>query len=412
MQSLITDHEVKPLVNDYGMIVVDECHHVSAESFECVLKAIHAKYVCGLTATPKRSDGHQPIIFMQCGAIRYSADAKSYAARHGFSHILVPRFTKFRTDISDDKPTITEVYKQLTESKYRNTLIVNDVITAVQSGRTPIIISERMTHIRRLAEMLTGTADHAIVLSGQGTAKTKREQLELVRAIPPTESMIILATGKYAGEGFDEPRLDTLFLAMPISWSGTLSQYVGRLHRDYPGKSSVMIYDYADIHVHMLENMYKKRLRGYAKLGYAPELIHQDGFQTIYTEHYENDLFREIAAAKKTVIAAGAYFISGKLNLLMRAADQCMMNGAKVVIITKKADNTYAERMRQMLAAHDIEHYIKNKVQSSFVAIDGKTVWYASGELFGNIGDDCVLRIEDEVLAGELTESIHEFRGQ
>ena len=173
-----------------------------------------------------------------------------------------------------------------------------------------------------------------------------------------------------------------------------------------------MIYDYADIHVHMLENMYKKRLRGYAKLGYAPELIHQDGFQTIYTEHYENDLFRGIAAAKKTVIAAGAYFISGKLSMLIHAADQCRMNGAKVVIITKKADNIYAEKMRQMLVAHGVEHHIKNKIPSSFVVIDRKTVWYASGELFGNIGDDCVLRIEDEMLAGELTESIHEFRGQ
>ena len=162
----------------------------------------------------------------------------------------------------------------------------------------------------------------------------------------------------------------------------------------------------------MLENMYKKRLRGYAKLGYAPEAVQQSGFQTIYTEHFENDLFRDIAAAEKSVVAAGAYFISGKLSMLIHAADQCRMNGAKVVIITKKADNTYAERMHQMMVAHGVEHHIKNNIQSSFVVIDGKTVWYASGELFGNIGDDCVLRIEDELLAGELTESIHEFRGQ
>ncbi len=220
--------------------------------------------------------------------------------------------------------------------------------------------------------------------------------------------MIILATGKYAGEGFDEPRLDTLFLAMPISWSGTLSQYVGRLHREYPGKSSVMIYDYADIHVRMLENMYKKRLRGYAKLGYAPEAVPQSGFRTIYTEHYENDLFRNITAAEKSVVAAGTYFISGKLSMLMHAADQCRINGARVMVISKKVDNAYAEKMRQMLAAHAITHIIKNKLTSSFVVIDGNTVWYASGELFGNIGDDCVLRIEDEVLTGELTESIYE----
>ena len=192
MQSLITDHEVKQLVNDYGMIIVDECHHVSAESFECVLKEAHAKYVYGLTATPKRSDGHQPIIFMQCGVIRYSADAKEYAAKHNFSHILVPRFTKFRMDISDDKPTITDIYKRLTESEYRNALIAKDVRVTVQSGRTPIIISERMTHIRLLAEMLSDAADHVIVLSGQGTAKAKRALLELVHSVSKSETMIIL----------------------------------------------------------------------------------------------------------------------------------------------------------------------------------------------------------------------------
>lgn len=180
MQSLISDQEVQPLINDYGMIIVDECHHISAESFERVLKAAYAKYIYGLTATPKRSDGHQPIIFMQCGAIRYSADAKDCADKHGFAHILVPRFTKFRMDISDEKPTITDIYKCLTESEYRNSLIVNDVKFAIQSGRTPIIISERMSHICILAEKLADAADHVIVLSGQGTAKSKREQLELV----------------------------------------------------------------------------------------------------------------------------------------------------------------------------------------------------------------------------------------
>lgn len=406
MQSLISDHEVKPLVNDYGMIIVDECHHVSAESFESILKEAHAKYVYGLTATPKRSDGHQPIIFMQCGSIRYTADAKDYAAKHSFSHILVPRFTKFRTDISYDKPTITDIYKQLTESEYRNTLIVNDVKMALQSGRTPIIISERMTHIRLLAEMLTDAADHVIMLSGQGTAKAKRKLLERVHTVPQTESMIILATGKYAGEGFDEPRLDTLFLAMPISWSGTLSQYVGRLHRDYKGKSSVTIYDYADIHVRMLENMYKKRLRGYAKRGYAPETVQQTGFKTIYTENYDNDLFKDIAAARRSVIIAGSYFASGKLGTLLRSVDQCRSGGAKVLIIAKKSNAGYAVKMQRMLSAHDITYLIKNKIQSSFVAIDGKTVWYASGELFGNNEDECVLRIEDEVLAGELADTV------
>lgn len=406
IQSLITDHEAKPLINDYGMMIVDECHHVSAESFERVLKAAHAKYIYGLTATPKRSDGHQPIIFMQCGAIRYSADAKDYAKKHEFAHVLVPRFTKFRLDIADEKPAITEVYKQLIESDYRNDLIVNDVKAAVQNGRTPIIISERMKHIRILAEQLENAADHVIVLSGQGTAKKKRELLDQVHSVPETESMIILATGKYAGEGFDAPRLDTLFLAMPISWSGTLAQYVGRLHRAYEGKSKVVIYDYIDIHVHMLANMYKKRLRGYANLGYAPEQAESTGFRTIYTTDYINDLIRDMTASKKSVIIAVSYFASGKLKMLIQTADRCSLNGVKVIIYTPKSNSPYAEKMRQMFLSHDIEHHVKNRITSSIAVIDGKTAWYSSDELFGKSEDNCTLRIEDEVLAGELTDSI------
>ena len=406
MQSLITDHEVKPLINDYGMIIVDECHHISAESFEQVLKSAHATYIYGLTATPKRSDGHQPIIFMQCGAIRFTADARDYAAKHGFAHILVPRFTKFRMDITDEKPTITDVYKRLTESEYRNSLIVNDVKAAVQSGRTPIVISERMSHIQILAEQLADAADHVIVLSGQGTAKRKREQLDLVQSVPDTESLIILATGKYAGEGFDAPRLDTLFLAMPISWSGTLAQYVGRLHRKYEGKCKAVIYDYIDIHEQILANMYKKRLRGYAKLGYAPEATEATDFKTIYTTNHLNDLFRDMTAAKKSVIIAGTYFTSSRLKMLMKTLDQCILNGVKVVVFTKKSDTAYAYKMKQMLLSHAIEQQEKNRIINNFVAIDGKTVWYSSDTLFGNSEDSCALRIEDEVLAGELADSV------
>lgn len=402
MQSLVSGNEVKPIVNDYGMIIVDECHHASAVSFEAVLREAHAKYVYGLTATPKRSDGHQPIIFMQCGTVRYSADAKDYVEKHGFEHILVPKFTKFRADTAGEKLTITDIYKQLSESGYRNELIVSDVRTAVGSGRTPIIISERMTHIKALAEMLENAADNVIILSGQGTAKAKKELLERVRSIPREQTLILLATGKYAGEGFDEPRLDTLFLALPISWSGTLSQYVGRLHREYEGKSKVMIYDYIDMSVHMLENMYKKRLRGYAKLGYAPEAKTESEYKTIYSGDFENDLYRNIAAAEKSVIIACSYIASRQLNLLLGAADSCMSNGARLCFITKRSDNEYQQKMQKLFAAHGIPFTIKNRLNNSFVVIDNKTVWYSSGEIFGTGEDDCVLRIEDEVLAWKL----------
>lgn len=403
IQSLYTNGEVKPLVNDYGMIIVDECHHVSAFSFESVLRETHAQYVYGLTATPKRSDGHQPIIFMQCGPIRYSANAQAYADKHSFEHTLVPRFTKFRCTVTDKKLTITDVYKELSESEYRNNLIISDVNTAVKSGRTPIIISERMSHINTLAELLKDSADNVVILSGQGSSKVKNGLIEHIRSIPDNQTLIILATGKYVGEGFDYPRLDTLFLTMPISWSGTLAQYVGRLHREYAGKSETMIFDYIDINVHMLENMYKKRIRGYAKLGYAPKEINEDGFRTIYTNDYEKDLYRDITTAKKSVIATGSYISSRHINMLINSAEQLTARGVFFKLITKNNDSTYGSKIEKLLSFHSIEHSVKNKLNNSFVVIDGKTVWYSSSEIFNLYDEDnCVLRIEDEVLAGEL----------
>jgi superfamily II DNA or RNA helicase len=262
IQSLYKNGEVSDIIDGYGMVICDECHHIAAFSFETVFHEVKSKYVYGLTATPERSDGHQPIIFMQFGKIRY----KSGADKHEFKHILVLRFTEYRPD---KELSITEHYKALCKSEYRNRLIADDVIAAIKAGRNPIVISEWKSHIEVLREMLKNEADHVMILSGSGTSKDKKELLENLKSFSDNESIILLATGKYVGEGFDEPRLDTLFLAMPISWKGTLSQYAGRLNRDYCGKTSVMIYDYVDINVPMLENMYKKRLSGYKRLGYT-----------------------------------------------------------------------------------------------------------------------------------------------
>lgn len=406
IQSLYNNGEVNRVIDNYGMVIVDECHHISAVSFEAVMREVKAKYVYGLTATPKRADGHEPIIFMQCGKIRYRTDAKDYAKKHGFGHILVPRFTKYRPDISNEKPTITYLYKDLSESEYRNRLISDDVISAVNSGRNPIVISERTSHLETLYEMLKEFADHVIILSGKGTVRAKKDILEKIKSIPGNESMIVLATGKYIGEGFDEPRLDTLFLTLPISWSGTLSQYAGRLHRKYEGKSKVMIYDYIDIHVPMLENMYKKRLRGYASLGYTLAEEASGEFKTIYTNDFEQDLFSDISNAKKSIVLAGSYISSRQLNKIITSAENAKLNNVLFKVITKKSDSIYSRKMQSVFTSHEIEFAVKNRLDHSLVIIDGKTVWYGSGELFSASEDDCVLRICDDALAGELIQSL------
>ena len=250
-------------------MIVDECHHISAVNFEKVLKSANAKYVYGLTATPTRQDGHHPIIFMQCGPMRYKVDAKEQAEKRPFEHYLIPRFTSFRS--AADK-TITTLYKELSENQLRNNLIANDVIEALSDGRTPIILTERREHIETISGLLSGKCDNIITLFGTGSQKEKRETLAKLESIPDNEKLIIIATGKYVGEGFDYPRLDTLFLALPIAWKGKVAQYTGRLHRNYIGKTEVQVYDYVDIHVPMLEKMYQKRVKGYAAVGYKAKI--------------------------------------------------------------------------------------------------------------------------------------------
>ena len=224
IQSCWDEEGVKPFVQDYGMIIVDECHHVSSVTFEKVLKSIKAKIVYGLTATPIRKDGHQPIIFMQCGPIRFSADTKSQIDKQSFNRYLIPRFTSYQP-ISEDKKNITALYQSLSDDEVRNNLITEDICRAIDAGRTPLVLTNRTSHVSVLANKLSATIKNVVRLTGTGTAKEKRETLQRLQAISSDEQLVIVATDKYVGEGFDYPRLDTLFLVLPVSWKGLITQY-------------------------------------------------------------------------------------------------------------------------------------------------------------------------------------------
>ena len=281
LQSLYRNGEVYQGVSVYGHIIVDECHHISAFSFEQILKQAKAKYVLGLTATPIRKDGHHPIIFMQCGATRYQVNAKDAALERPFEHIMIPRSTKFSAPESEEKVTIQKIYQYLSENEDRNNQIVSDVISNVRMGRSPLLLTERVSHLKILADKLSDKVENTIVLHGGMGNKQLNKIREQLETIDDNEERVILATGKYIGEGFDDPRLDTLFLAMPISWKGTLQQYAGRLHRLYDSKKEVRIYDYVDGQVEMLQRMYAKRKTGYRAMGY---LISDNG-------NFESDMF-------------------------------------------------------------------------------------------------------------------------
>jgi superfamily II DNA or RNA helicase len=256
----------------YGQIVVDECHMISAPSFERVAHASSARYFLGLSATVVRKDGQHPIIEMECGPVRYRVDAKKMDAFSAFRHVVRVRPTPFvpKTDALDKEGTakFADIVVELADNAERNTMIAADVAACVREGRTPVVISERRDHLDVLAGLLVGVADHIVVLRGGIVGRKLKAIREELDAIPPDESRILLATGSYLGEGFDDARLDTLFLTLPISWRGRLVQYAGRLHRRCDGKREVRIYDYLDQRVALCEKMFNRRAVGYRDIGY------------------------------------------------------------------------------------------------------------------------------------------------
>ncbi len=271
LQSLNRKGTADDIVGDYGHLIVDECHHIPASSFERIARRSKAKYVLGLSATVTRKDGHHPIIFMQCGPVRYRVTAKQGARMHPFEHRVIFRETDFRMPLSpkDKKPTIHKVYSALVSDKARNMLIFEDVMESIAvEKRSPILITERKDHLRKFDEKFRSLIKNVIVFHGGMGQKQRNALYEKMRSIPDGEERLLIATGKYLGEGFDDARLDTLFLTMPISWKGTLAQYAGRLHRIHYNKREVRIYDYVDSHVPMHVRMHKRRMKGYKTLGY------------------------------------------------------------------------------------------------------------------------------------------------
>jgi len=387
MQSLVSGDEVKEFVKDYGVVIVDECHHVSAVSFEKILKTVNAKYVYGLTATPTRQDGQQAIIYMQCGDIRYRVDAKEQAEKSEIERFVVSRFTSFKKPVGmDDKEFgITQIYAAISENEPRNKLIIADILDVIKKVRTPIVLTQRKNHVDILADELEKNIPNVIRLVGGSSVKEKREVLERLHTIPKDEQFIIVATGKYVGEGFDEPRLDTLFLAAPISWKGTLQQYAGRLHRTYKGKEDVIVYDYADVHIKMLESMYQKRVSGYSGMGYkalseggSPEKIGAIFDSRSFFSVFE----RDIQSAKHEIVICSPFLRKARTMQMIKLLSLVQINGIRIAIITRPADSYKLTdqpgmiTLIQTLSDSGFRIIQKPNIHQKFAVIDQNIVWY------------------------------------
>lgn len=421
MQSLVKGDEVKELVRDYGMVIVDECHHIPAFSFEQILKNVSAKYVYGLTATPVRQDGHHPIIFMHCGPARYKVDAREQAEKRPFEHYIIPRFTPFRKPVSQDEKewSIGEIYSEISTSQIRNKLIIDDVISCVKEGRNPIILTERTAHVELITDQLSKVVPNVIELIGGMSSRERKAALERLSGIPAKENIVIVATGRFVGEGFDEPRLDTLFLAMPVAWKGTVQQYAGRLHRLYQNKSEVQIYDYVDVHVGVLERMYQKRLKGYASIGYSAKSDSKpfEATNAIFDNHNFMTVFsNDVSSAKSDMVIVSPYMTKKRLNQMMNIFSSGINNGAKLTIITrpesdyKEKDKSAFEDMLNSISSKGASIIFKSNIHQKFAVIDQRIVWYGSINLlsFGS-AEESIMRLDSINIANELIGTIEEM---
>ena len=415
--SLCKKGKYHKMMNEYGLVLIDECHHSASETIANVLKEVKAKYVYGVTATPKRGDGLEKINYMLIGPIRYSYTAKEKAKEQGMQHLVYPRCTRTvpPRGVITDKMHPNEAYEIIHNNDVRDEQIIEDVKNCVAAGRTPVVLSRYKDHSEKFYERLKSYADHVFLMTGNNSKKEHRKILEQMHQVDKNESLILIATGSLVGEGFDFPRLDTLFMATPVSFRGVVEQYAGRLNRDYAGKENVIIYDYVDNHIPMFNNMYMKRLKAYKQIGYE----FGDGLQTVkqtvnviydgnnYSENYHKDLLD----SNKNIIISSPVISGSKVYELINMLKEKQMSGVQVTIVTWTPDSYgFGDAAYWMQLHEDMRRagfYIRTVEEycDRFAVIDQEVVWYGNINLLAKDKvDDSIMRVRSKGIAGELLE--------
>jgi superfamily II DNA or RNA helicase len=405
-----------PLLKEYGQVFLDECQHGASDSAIEVLQEIPARYVYGVTATPKRGDGKEKINEFLLGSVRYRYTAKDRAKEQNIDHLVYPRFTRTVSPHHLAKmPYGNDAYELIRNNDVRDEQIIQDVKNCVMSGRTPVVLTKYVDHAKKLSERLRKYADRLILLTGADGTKARRAQVQELNEVEESESLILVGTGSLLGEGFDFPRLDTLFMATPVSGESVVEQYVGRLNRDYEGKENVIVYDYVDSHVPKFDKMYAARLKAYKKIGY--ELCagldgERQQANAIYDmENYADVYWRDIGAAKAEVIVSSPRLNTEKVNRMIRTLQTRQEMGVKVVIVTWHPDaykygrdDTRMELMERLRKA-GFEIRLVEETCEHFAVIDREIVWYGSMNLLSKEdAEDNLMRVCSKDIAAELLE--------
>ena len=413
--SLCKKGEFHNLLNQYGMVIVDECHHAASDTISNVLKEVKSKYVYGVTATPKRGDGLEKINYMLIGPIRHSYTAKEKAKAQGIAHLVYPRFTPIVAPrgVLKEKMHPNEAYNIIRNNEVRDELIVADIKECISAGRTPVVLSRYKEHSEKLYECLKYCANHVFLMTGNNSKKEHKKILEQLQKIDEKETLILIATGSLIGEGFDYPRLDTLFMAMPVSFESIVTQYAGRLNRDYDGKENVIVYDYVDTHIPMFDNMYAKRLKAYKQIGYEVcgglKSEKQTANAIFDGENYYEVYKKDLLEADKNIIISSPTISGAKVYELINLLHDKQMAGIEVTIVTWEPDSYGFGDAGFWMQLHEVMRqagfYMKTVEDTCehYAIIDQEIVWYGSMNLLANSKiDDSMMRVESTKVALEL----------
>ena len=406
-----------PLIDHYGMIIVDECHHAASDTIAKVLQKVPAKYVYGVTATPKRADGLEKINYMLLGPIRYIYSSKEKAKAQRIPHLVYPRFTRTvpPRGVITERMHPNEAYEILRHNEVRDEQILSDVKDCIAAGRTPVILSRYKDHSERLYERIKGYADKVFLMTGNNSKKEHRRIREQLQETTPGETLALVATGSLIGEGFDFPRLDTLIMATPVSFQSVVEQYAGRLNRNYAGKEDVIVFDYVDSHISMFEKMYAKRLKAYKQIGYeicsGLHCEKQKANSIFDGEDYREVFEKDLLEAEQRIIISSSVISSKKIYDLVAMLKEKQERGVEVTIITWQPDDyRFGDAAFWMQLHEDMRQagfFIKTVEDSceNFAVIDQEIIWYGNIHLLGKEkAEDNIMRVRDEKIAAELME--------
>ena len=405
-----------PMLKEYAQVYFDECHHAASDSAIEVLQEINAKYVYGVTATPKRGDGKEKINEFLLGPIRYRFTAKDRAEEQNIDHLVYPRFTRtVKPHHLSKTPYGNDAYKLIRNNDVRDEQIIRDVADCVQAGRTPVVLTKYVDHANKLSERLKKYADRLILLTGANGTKVRRAQVKELNEVDDSDSLILVGTGSLLGEGFDFPRLDTLFMATPVSGENVVEQHVGRLNRDYDGKENVIVYDYVDSHIPKFDKMYAARLKAYKKIGY--ELcVNMDGEKqkanAIYDiENYAETYWKDLEEANSAVVVSSPRLNNQKVDRIINMLGKRRELGVKVTIVTwhpdayKYGKDDVRMELMERLRKAGFEIRLVEESCEHYAVIDNEIVWYGSVNLLSKEdAEDNLMRVCSKDIAAELLE--------